>query len=130
MYTVQTDTAARTVVFGPKSNSRCRGDFPSFTFTAQQAELLAGMLRRAATALRWASAEAFAVGCGETNGYHLSHPNDHALALGAAALCGQPPAAKPDGHETWTSIRPLDTIDLDDPLLCPVCAATWQHLHT
>ncbi|MFN8467311.1 MAG: hypothetical protein U0X20_17265 [Caldilineaceae bacterium] len=123
MYTVQADTNTGSVVFGPPMRSRSSGDWPVFTLSPRQADNLAHQLRQAANALRWAKAPAFAVGQGEQITYHLAAPQDRSQALSTAALCDKAPEGK------WSSIRPLEKIDVDDPLLCPVCAARWQETY-
>lgn len=129
MYTVQADIRAHTVVFGPAHSHRIAGDWPIFNLSARQAEQLASQLRHAAAALRWADAKAFAVGTGETERYHLTAPQDHGQALEALTLCDQAPEPIPDGRNTWTSIRPLEHVDANDPQLCPACAAKWKEMH-
>jgi len=123
MYTVQADTNTGSVVFGPPTRSRASGDWPVFTLSPRQADALAHQLRQAAAALRWAKAPAFAVGANESGCYHLAAPKNRSQALESATVCGQAPETK------WVSIRPLEKLDLDDPLLCPVCAARWLEEH-
>ena len=129
MYTVQIQDSD--IVFGPDARGRSQGDWPVFTFTAEQAEALASALRRAAAAVRWTRAAAFAVGeiAAGTPLYHLA-PAGRDDALTAPALCGHTPQTRLDHRRAWTSIRPLNAVDPDDPRLCRACLAQWEAEHT